>query len=200
MKSLTVVLVSVAFLALVAGCTSPPLVPAANTGAGPASTGGSATADVNETVVTPATAFAQPTGQAEANAVTAKVDRQNTNTAAGESVNGVIFPGTAAYMTLMNADEIIVSLSERIRFETEKEEPDSALLDSLYEKFAARGEVLKETMSAVSPDFASLEMINVMILICKDNGAAEGETGDAQSQVVAEAMAKVVASTVEQGE
>ena len=187
------ILLVLAVLALVA-CASPPLQPM--TGSGPASAGGAATSDVSKVLTTPAIAFAQPTGTADAKAVTASVERQNTNTAAGESVTGVIFPGTAAYMTLMAADPLIAKLSERIaEFDLEGEFDEEAWA-ALSAEFTARSEALKETLKGVSPDFGALQVINVMVMICKDNGAAEGETGDEQSKVVAEAMAKVVEATV----
>jgi hypothetical protein len=194
-------IVAVALLAglavLSAGCASPPIQPSVNGEA--AAQGGTAASDVSETTTTPATAFAQPGGSADAKAVTAKVDRTTSSAAAGEAIQGVVFPGGAQYMKNMTADAAVVSISERINAETAKEVPDDALLDKLYADFEKHAERVKETTAATCPDFGSLKTINVMILVCKDNGAAEGETGDIQSQAVADAMAKVVAATVGDG-
>jgi hypothetical protein len=193
--TITICVAMLAGLALMcAGCASPPIQPSTQGGA--AAQGGTAASDVSETTTTPATAFAQPGGSADAKAVTAKVDRTTSSAAAGEAIQGVIFPGTAAYMTMLEADPVIVSLSDRINTESAKDEPDGELLTRLYAEFTAHADRVKEAVAGVSPDFGALETINVMILVCKDNGAAEGETGDAQSKAVAEAMAKVVGATM----
>ncbi len=173
------------------GCATPPTT-MPTTGAGPATAGGTAASDVSKVMTTPATAFAQPGASANSKGVTAAVERQNTNTAAGESVNGVIFPGTAAYMSLVKADPVMAALTTKIN-ETDPTAPEFA---DLADRFKARSDELREILKGVSPDFGSLQTINVMILICKDVGAAEGETGDKQSEAVANAMAKVVESTM----
>ncbi len=194
-----IVVLLTGFIFCVGGCASTPPT-AAEDIKGPAALGGTASGEVTKTMLNPATAFAQPTGTADSRAVQNSVERQNQNTAAGEAITGVIFPGTAAYMTMLKADPIIVSLSERINHETAKDEPDGELLTRLYAEFTTHADRVKSAVKGVSPDFGSLTTINVMVLVCKDNGAAEGETGDAQSAAVAEAMTKVVEATVRKNE
>jgi hypothetical protein len=198
MTAVPTIVICVAMLAglalMCAGCASPPIQPSVRGEA--AAQGGTAAADVSEVTTTPATAFAQPGGTANSRAVTAKAERQATNTAAGEAIQGVIFPGGAAYMTMMKADPVIVSLSERINAESEKDEPDGELLTRLYAEFTEHSDRVKGAVEATCPDFSKLTTINVMILVCKDNGAADGETGDQQTESVANAMAKVVGATM----
>jgi len=187
------VLAILAAVIICSGCASPPLQ---TTGDGPASAGGEARSETSKVNTTPAVAFAQPGGTSSARSVTAGVERQNQNTASGESIIGVAFPGSTAYMSAMASDPVILSLSKRINDETEKEAPDDELLARLYDQFTENADRIREALKATCPDFGGLKVVNVMVLVCKDNGAAEGETGDVQSQAVAEAMAKVVEATV----
>ena len=194
MRVLMTVLLGISTTLAACGTTTPPL-PVGGTDTGKAE-GGNANAEATRTGIAGQVILGQPGSTAEGHNANVSNEEQRNDAQAGDAIVGVAFGGGLTGPQMLATDPVITSLAARINAETEKDEPDDALLATLYDRMIAQTKLVMDLASAARPDFSKLTNLNVMVLVAKANGGIEREVGGAQAEALSKAMRHAVAYTM----